>query len=164
MNPSDLQIQKIIERGVRESLELWHTRFLPMHFEESAKRRYGYTARQGERMDRGSRAYRRSYTGRKERKFGHTKALVYTGRSRDTMTRSASYRVRTALGRASGELGMSVPAYWFLHPFRGRRFINKTAEVTRLIPSEKKALDDAFARSVISETIALIRAAHRSVA
>jgi hypothetical protein len=62
--------------------KLWHTRFHRKHFTHRGAREYRYSPRHGERMSKGSKRYRQSYTGRKERTFGHTLPLVLTGASR----------------------------------------------------------------------------------
>lgn len=43
----------------------------------------GYHKRKGEGMPRGSKQFRRSYTGKKLRKYGHTLPLVHSGESRE---------------------------------------------------------------------------------
>jgi hypothetical protein len=44
-------------------------------------REYGYQKREGERGTAGSEKFKTSYTGRKLRRFGHTRPLVLTGES-----------------------------------------------------------------------------------
>lgn len=62
----------------------WHREFLPEHFKNSAMSRYpdAYRPRKGERGNPHPRGFEKSYTGRKLRRFGHTRPLVYTGESR----------------------------------------------------------------------------------
>lgn len=60
----------------------FHSRLMPKRFTLEGAAELGYTKRKGELMPRGSRGYRRSYTGRKERRFGHRLPMVYSGESR----------------------------------------------------------------------------------
>jgi hypothetical protein len=68
-----------VREGWRAAGELWHEQFRPKHFTHAGAREYGYLPRKGERGN--EEGFRRSYTGRKLHKFGHTYPLVYTGES-----------------------------------------------------------------------------------
>lgn len=59
--------------------EYWKSYLWAKHFTPEGAREYRYTPRRGERMARGSKNYRRSYTGRKEKKFGHRNPLEWIG-------------------------------------------------------------------------------------
>lgn len=82
--------RKMLKQYRASSTEAWHKtgrdnfhkshmprRFTPEHAKEA-----GYKPRQGERMTRQNKLYPRSYTGRKERKFGHRNPLEYSGESK----------------------------------------------------------------------------------
>lgn len=58
----------------------WHKKYRPEHFKNSAFSRYGYTPRAG--MRKSGKAFRRSYTGRKLARHGHTRPLEFSGTSR----------------------------------------------------------------------------------
>jgi hypothetical protein len=62
----------------------WHRHYRPKHFTREASSIYGgvYKPRRGESGNEHPRGFRRSYTGRKLRRFGHTNPLVFTGESR----------------------------------------------------------------------------------
>ena len=59
----------------------WHKQFRPKHFTKAGAREYGYEPRKGESGNPHRRGFRRSYTGIKLRRFGHTRPLVWTGES-----------------------------------------------------------------------------------
>jgi hypothetical protein len=73
--------------------------FVDKHFAPEGKGRYDYQARAGE--DTTGKNFWRSYTGRKQKKYHHTLALVLTGRTREGARRSTIYAtskgVRVAL-------------------------------------------------------------------
>lgn len=79
----------------------WHQKFRKKHFTKAGAKEYGYIARKGEKMAKGSKAYKRSYTGQKERKFGHTRPLEFSGLSRQLTrirdVRAFSKKVRVVL-------------------------------------------------------------------
>lgn len=60
----------------------WHQTMRPKHFTKAGALEYGYIKRKGEGAARGSGRFRRSYTGKKLKRFGHDLPLVYTGISR----------------------------------------------------------------------------------
>jgi hypothetical protein len=69
-----------IKRDIYEELGVhWHDEFRPKHFTNRGATEYGYTPRQGENMGKDTKGFFRTYTGRKLRKFGHTRPLVKTG-------------------------------------------------------------------------------------
>lgn len=65
--------------------EFYHENYVDLHFRNSASLRYGYRPRSGEPGSKnppGSKYYKRTYTWRKLKKFGHTRPLEWTGESR----------------------------------------------------------------------------------
>ena len=76
----------------------WHKECRPKHFTREAYQLYQYTPRQGEANTK-TRIFKKSYTGRKLIKFGHTNPMVYTGvserltRVRDIRATSKSVRI-----------------------------------------------------------------------
>ena len=122
------------------ALTLWHTEFRPIHFTKRAASRYRYTPRAGQRAPRGSKAYQRSYTARKQREKGHTLPLVYTGQSR----RLAQLRDIRATSKG-GRVKIHARGLRRRHP---KSRINMAKEMTRLIPTEKRAMIEAFGKRV----------------
>jgi hypothetical protein len=74
-----------IKRRLWKSVaQYWIDEIRPKHFTKGGAKEYGYSPRQGETGASGK-AFWRSYTGRKQRKFGHTKPLTWSGAfERDT--------------------------------------------------------------------------------
>lgn len=70
-----------ITRSVMQAIGMyWDESMLPRHFEETAKRRYGYKARG------------KKYQAKKRRRRGHTKPLVNTGEMQREITSRAEIR------------------------------------------------------------------------
>jgi len=114
---------------------LWHTRYLPKHFTHAGARKYHYVPRQGQGPMGGQR-FRQSYTGRKERYYGHTLPLVYTGTSR---TRALIQKIRA--NSRGVRVVIDAPALNFI-PKGGR--ISLRDEVTRIADDEWQAMERAF--------------------
>lgn len=114
----------------------WGEDYRPLHFTEGASQRYGYMARKGERLPRGSKAYKRSYTGRKEATKGHTRPLVYSGKSEQA---SEAYRVRgIGQGDAAGaRVSMLTPTLNYRHP---KSQIRMADELRSTTPAEENEL------------------------
>jgi len=70
--------------------QVWVDQMLPKHFTKKGAAEYNYAPRAGEQYARGSKAYKRSYTGNKERRRGHTDPLVWSGKTRDQAKSAAS--------------------------------------------------------------------------
>jgi hypothetical protein len=91
--------REVAEPTLRDAGEFWHNTFLRKHFTEAGAQEYRYIKRKGEGMARGSKEWKRSYTGRKFQRFGHTRPLVFSGegerlaRVRDVRTTSKRVRV-----------------------------------------------------------------------
>lgn len=105
----------------------WHTECRPKHFTRKAYQIYGYTPRMGE-GGTATKIFKRSYTGRKLKKFGHTNPMVWSGVS-ERLTRARDVRA-TAKGV---RIVMNAPALNF-RPKGGR--INLRAELQTLTHSE----------------------------
>lgn len=137
-------------RAIVAALELWGEKFRPMHFEEAAFERYGYTRRQGQRE--GPVGW--TYHHRKRRKLGHFKPLVYSG---ETQSASEKYRIRgEVLGdRAVGTLSMMMPGYFFQSRKRVRPkgdvgvWVDKPRELRTLLPEELREMVAAAAAAYI---------------
>ncbi len=120
----------------------WHTRFHRKHFTHAGAREYRYDPRQGERMTRGSKRYRKSYTARKERIFGHTLPLVWSGASRKLASikdvRATSKRARVVIHAR----GLNRPRRGGKKPMR--------EEMTTLSAREERILLDRFAAAMMT--------------
>jgi len=74
----------------------WHQTARPKHFSRAGAREYNYKPRKGERGNAHPKGFKRSYTGRKLAKYGHTLPLVYSGLTQG-LTRQRDVRA-TATG------------------------------------------------------------------
>ena len=83
------------ETGKRFHVAMREARFTDAHAREAH-----YIKRKGENLAQGSQAYRRSYTGRKAARFGHTRPLEYTGEAR-RLARSANISSTAPLSATS---------------------------------------------------------------
>jgi hypothetical protein len=63
-------------------LRYWHRMMLPKHFTKAGAREYHYKPRKGEVGAGGGSGFFTSYTFYKQKWFGHTNPLMYTGLSR----------------------------------------------------------------------------------
>ena len=77
----------------------WHRRYHRRHFTREAYQLYGYTPRSGEDLPMGSKAWKRSYTGRKTRMKKHRLPLVWSGASR-TLAAIRDIRGTSRYGKA----------------------------------------------------------------
>lgn len=135
-----------VRRGAWEAVaKHWSERFRPKHFTVAGAKEYGYLPRSGEASGIGSKAYWRSYTGRKKRKLGHTRPLVYSG---ELEALSRQYRadivVSTNRSRCRVVLTAANKANW-RNPHSQ---INMRDELTRVSPAEAAELIRVFDRHV----------------
>jgi len=140
--------RRAIQQHTRESLAAmgreWHARYLPLHFDESAYQRYGYYQRKGMGLATDSRAFRRSYAGRKVRKIGSNRPLVFTGET-FALARLLKLRVTSKQARVILPSGLNRK-----HP---KSRISMRDEVTRLTQNEVRTLLDV-GRRAFRESIA----------
>jgi hypothetical protein len=119
-------------QAFREIGMYWHRALRPKHFTHRGATEYGYEPRQGERGSAGGRGFRRTYTGRKLHRYGHTRPLVYTGESeRESKTArivATSKRVRVR---------MKLPRLNWRHESRTKTM---REELTMISAAEEKRL------------------------
>lgn len=141
------QFQKAFTAAIRAAWqtagELWHDRFRPKHFTHAGAREYGYLPRKGERGNEHEQGFRRSYTGRKLHKFGHTYPLVYTGESM-RLTRMQDVRPTTKGVRVV----YRAYKYNFRHP---RSRIRMREEFTTISRIEERDIRRAIDARLTSE-------------
>lgn len=89
----------ILKEELQNVIRFWHKDMLPNHFTTTAVNRYGYQKRS------------KKYMIRKARKFGHQRALVFSGEMERQVTRMI--RVSGSSKRARGRL--SGPRYLFAY-------------------------------------------------
>ncbi|HEV7301606.1 MAG TPA: hypothetical protein VGN72_19735 [Tepidisphaeraceae bacterium] len=134
-------VNRAVSEGNEAAVERWHDEFQPLHFEESATRRYGYQKRSG--SGEPPRVVRRKgklanvtvanpkYLWRKQREKGHTKPLVYSGRSEI----AAKQMVITATARRGVGTFTALPKYFFQRR-KDLRQPDKGAELITVIEYE----------------------------
>ncbi len=97
----------------------------------------GFFLRKGEGLPRNSKAFRRSYTGIKLRRFGHTRALEFTGGTRRAI-RTASISSTANQGKAAYR---GASKFSFRHP---KSRIRMSDEFRRLLPTENSELATVY--------------------
>jgi hypothetical protein len=141
--------------AVRADIELWAEEFLPLHFEESAFRRYGYEKRQGQRFGPGARMGW-TYHYRKLARLHHYRPLSYTGQLQDAAERY-EIRARTFGMSAEAEYLADLPDYfWKRRPRKRPRgdegiAIDKVKELLETDTPEELRARNAVAMSVFGE-------------
>lgn len=104
------ELNNINREAARTMGQVWSTRFREHHFTNAASAEYGYTPRQGEAGRPGRRGFKRSYTGRKLAKFGHTRPLEKTGDSR-ALTRNPRIVATATRSEAKVRVIMNSPGF-----------------------------------------------------
>jgi hypothetical protein len=94
--------------AMRWAGEFWHRNFREKHFTNAGSTEYNYTPRSGEPGSDFPGRFAQSYTGRKLKKFGHTRPLEYKGESR-RRTRSPRIVATAKRGEASVRVVMDAP-------------------------------------------------------
>lgn len=140
------ELRRILKIAYARIGAKWHTEMRPLHFTNRATGRYGYDPRKGE--SGGGRQFKGSYTARKLKKFGHTKPLVWTGRSQ-LLTRIRDVRATSKGARVV----MRAPAL----NFRSKgSTIDMREELTSVTTQEAGILGRKFA-AVMERSIGKIR-------
>lgn len=112
---------------------LMEKRFSPEHAREA-----GYAHRKGELLPRGSKAFQKSYTGRKLRMYHHMNPLQFTGDTRAAVKRAVSID-STAKGGKAAYRGASK--FSFRHP---KSKIRMSEEFQRITAREAVELGEYY--------------------
>jgi hypothetical protein len=109
------ELNSINREAARSMGHLWRQRYFDKHFTLAGANEYGYAPREGSSLRPGVKGFKRTYTGKKLAKFGHSHPLEYTGESRE---RASTPRiVATAKrGEAKVRVIMNAPAFNFKRP------------------------------------------------
>ena len=134
---NDVQREAFRGMGVK-----WHRDYLMTHFTHAGATEYGYRPRQGDRQSPTDRSFRRTYTGRKLRRYGHTYPLVLTGLSR------AQARTRDVRATRTGvRVVLHMPPYFsFYRRLHGGT--NMYEELSTISEPERLALIAEFDRGM----------------
>ena len=111
----------------------FHTTMRESRFDPEHQRKAGFALRKGQGMTPGSKAFKRSYTGRKLARFGHTRALEFTGDTRRAI-RAASI---TSTSKGSRVAYRAASKFSFRHP---KSRIRMQDEFRRILPEEATEL------------------------
>jgi hypothetical protein len=125
----------VVNRAVKSALTAaakeWHQKYYAGHFTKAGAQKYGYYKRKGELISPGSKAFRRSYTGKKLRKFGHTDPLKFTGETYH-LGKVAKIKATSKQARVILPAGLNRK-----HP---KSQIRMRDEATRVLPDESSHL------------------------
>lgn len=105
----------------------WHQEYYERHFTHAGAEEYGYYKRKGELLSPVSKAFKRSYTGRKLRQFGHTLPLRFT---------SATYQLGKVAVIKSTSKGGRVILPRGLNRKHAKTRIVMRDEITKVLPQE----------------------------
>lgn len=114
--------------------EYFHRKMLPLRFTKRGGKMLNYAPRRGEEAGGSFQDFRRSYTARKRRKFGHTKPLVYTGES-ESLAKIRDIRATS----------------------KGVRIVNHARGLNRKHPKSKVVMRDEVRRLADHEGVELTR-------
>lgn len=134
--------------AIRAAAEYWHSKFLPLHFQNIAYTRYRYERR--DKRTNQLKAARKPWPFGENTQpaLGEVKPLVYSGRSRNAAQQQNIKAVATSFERYRADVIINAPAFNF---GIGKR-IDMRDEVTRITPLENRTLEIEFAR-VWEETL-----------
>lgn len=125
------EMRDATKAALAAAAKAWHQNYYEDHFTPAGGQKYGYFQRKGEGLPRGSKAFSRSYHGRKLRRMGHERPLVFSGLSYQ--------RGKVAKIVASSKQSKVVlPSTFNFRHTKSR--INMRDEVTRVLPEEGQAL------------------------
>jgi hypothetical protein len=120
--------------GYNAAARYHHQKHTPKRFTYSHGREAGYTKRSGDDLPYGSKAYWKSYAGRKKKQKGHRDPFVWSGR-----TRARARRVNIVVLNKTARLKYQVQALnW--HPEYRQEWV-------KLLPAELITLGSVFERA-----------------
>lgn len=118
------------------SAKYYHLKFRPLRFTQAHGKAAGYAKRSGDDISYGSKAFWRSYVGRKIRKFKHNHPLEWSGK-----TRRGSAFANIATTRVQAKVKYPQVRVLNFKP-------HLQAEFRRLLPSELPQLGRVYDRAL----------------
>ena len=115
----------------------FHEYYRKARFTEEHAREAGYAARKGELIPRGSKAFQRSYTGRKLRMKHHTRPLEFSGETKEAVKQASI--TSTSKGGKAAYAGASK--FNFRHP---KSKIRMSEEFSRITKREAQELGEYY--------------------
>lgn len=131
----------VLKRAYAGVMRFWHLNFKKKHFTTAGGTEYGYKPRKGERGNPDRKGFDRSYTGRKLRFKGHTRPLVFSGRS----MRSAMASNKVVATSKGARAIVNAPALNFRNPHSN---IDMRSEMTTVSAAERSVMIRLFNTSV----------------
>jgi hypothetical protein len=122
--------------------KFFHLNLRDKRFTKEHAMKAGYTLRKGEASGAGTKNFFRSYTGRKLKKFGHTRPLEFTGETRAAV-RTASISSTSNGGKVSYP---GAKKFNYKNPFSNPT-MNLNLEFRKVLPDEA----DLIAKQINSE-------------
>ncbi|QDV81429.1 hypothetical protein [Planctomycetes bacterium TBK1r] len=139
-----------VTASYRETGDHFHEKMKDRRFTQEHARLAGFLPRAGELESRTSDVFKKSYTARKLRMFGHTDPLVYTGktkRSTETVKTDVISSILTD-GDGIGEVKVTYPQAKGFRRRSAYTQIDMRSEFSRVTPHEHKELGGVFAASI----------------
>lgn len=128
------------KRGVFAAMgREWHETYLRRHFQEDATARYGYTRRKGSGRSPGEKGFASTYAGRKLRRFGHARPLVFTGEG-ERLAQMLDLRVSSSQSRV-----VLPRKFNFKNP---KSRVDMRAELTRVLQPEADEISQVGATTL----------------
>ena len=118
--------------------EHFHDHYRDRRFTHSHARAAGYKRRKGEGQPVGSKSRKRSYTGRKESRYGHSRPLEFSGKTRDKI--ETAYKVTSTSKK--GRVAYRGARVFNFRPPKSQ--INMAEEFRRLLPEEEVQLGQHY--------------------
>lgn len=128
--------------------KFFHLNMRDKRFTKEHAMKAGYALRKGEESGIGTKAFFRSYTGRKLKKFGHTRPLEFSGRTRAAV-RAANIS-STSNGGKVAYAGANTFNYH--NPF-SKPELRPNLEFRRIIPEEAEQLAKQFNSEINSNWV-----------
>lgn len=136
------QWRPMAKRTWLDTGEWFHRQYVPKRFTHEGARELGYKRRKGE-LQKGQPGYFRTYTGRKERRFGHTLPLVWSGESR------ALARIRDVRATSNGaKIVLNARKLNLRNP---KSYIYMALEIRRVSPRETRETARQFDTTIDRE-------------
>jgi hypothetical protein len=144
----DAALKGILKEAWFDPGKQWHQELRPKHFTKQGGGEYAYAPRAGEPGNE-RKNFWTSYTGRKQKRFGHTLPLVYSGDSSgdSLLVRSRVARIENSPNGVKVILSGANKANWH----NPKSNIDMRAELTRISDLEVAELTNVLEDSLIAK-------------
>lgn len=130
----------------------FHSHMKDDRFTEEHARKAHYTPRQGEGFDRASKEFTPTYVANKLRRKGHTRPLVFSGK---TLRSTESHRVDAIsgilTGASIGEAQVRYPQARGLNRRNPHSSVRMREEFLRVLPEERQTLAGVFKKQLANQ-------------